>query len=375
MPILTRPRHPDRFDLFEVMHHGTHEKQMSNVFAWLLDADGSHNLLGKFVDIFLAEVNKDRPGRDPLKSERFTILQERNTADVGQPADIADIVMVGKQSCLVIENYKFSDGHHHQYENYLQFGLSHAAESTVVMLCELIDRDALKDGWEDAAVVTYSALVSQLIDVIDYDPEYRTKNPEQAVFIDQMYDHFSKGSNRVNDDATVDFVKELCLAGEVDALGSQRPEAAASDLGERLKQETIDLVAASRDLLYRCKWALIPFVENQLPAQLESLGVSDLYSSVYRRSKDWYTGSVSLKDDANNDVFHILFGHTAGVANRAEYFFDWVTQPVPDPDFSYIFLLDAEGKLTQSSVKIVDVLQGLADDDMRLAEEIVSITG
>ena len=26
------------FNVFEVMHHGLHEKQLSNVFRWLLDA-------------------------------------------------------------------------------------------------------------------------------------------------------------------------------------------------------------------------------------------------------------------------------------------------------------------------------------------------
>ena len=33
-----------RFNVFDVMHHGTHEKQLSNVFAWLLDPDGTHCL-------------------------------------------------------------------------------------------------------------------------------------------------------------------------------------------------------------------------------------------------------------------------------------------------------------------------------------------
>jgi hypothetical protein len=34
-PMLTnRPQR--RFNVFDVMHHGTHEKQLSNVFAWLL---------------------------------------------------------------------------------------------------------------------------------------------------------------------------------------------------------------------------------------------------------------------------------------------------------------------------------------------------
>jgi len=33
------------FNVFDVMHHGTHEKQVSNVFRWLLDAEGTHGLV------------------------------------------------------------------------------------------------------------------------------------------------------------------------------------------------------------------------------------------------------------------------------------------------------------------------------------------
>ena len=34
------------FNVFDVMHHGTHEKQLSNVFAWLLDDGGTHGVSG-----------------------------------------------------------------------------------------------------------------------------------------------------------------------------------------------------------------------------------------------------------------------------------------------------------------------------------------
>lgn len=45
------------FNVFDVMHHGTHEKQLSNVFAWLLDADGTHGVGHAFQSIFIDEVN------------------------------------------------------------------------------------------------------------------------------------------------------------------------------------------------------------------------------------------------------------------------------------------------------------------------------
>src|SRR5690625_3331430 len=33
-----------QFNLFNVLRHGTHEKQISNIFAWLLDPDETHEL-------------------------------------------------------------------------------------------------------------------------------------------------------------------------------------------------------------------------------------------------------------------------------------------------------------------------------------------
>ena len=40
------------FNVFDVMRHGTHEKQISNVLGWLLDADGSHRLGDLFQQVF-----------------------------------------------------------------------------------------------------------------------------------------------------------------------------------------------------------------------------------------------------------------------------------------------------------------------------------
>ena len=32
------------FNVFDVMRHGSHEKQISNVFGWLLDPEATHEL-------------------------------------------------------------------------------------------------------------------------------------------------------------------------------------------------------------------------------------------------------------------------------------------------------------------------------------------
>ncbi len=50
------------FNVFNVMHHGTHEKQISNVFRWLLEPEGSHHLGDTFLRIFIDELNERLAG-------------------------------------------------------------------------------------------------------------------------------------------------------------------------------------------------------------------------------------------------------------------------------------------------------------------------
>ncbi len=54
-----------RFNVFDVMHHGTHEKQISNVFGWLLDTEGSHQLGDTFLRIFIDEIT--RADAEPIR--------------------------------------------------------------------------------------------------------------------------------------------------------------------------------------------------------------------------------------------------------------------------------------------------------------------
>ena len=54
------------FNVFDVMHHGLHEKQISNVFRWLLDAGATHRMGDKFTRIFMDEVNRARPSEVPF---------------------------------------------------------------------------------------------------------------------------------------------------------------------------------------------------------------------------------------------------------------------------------------------------------------------
>ena len=146
LPILAR-RLERQFNVFTVMHHGTHEKQLSNVFAWLLDADETHQCGDAFLRIFLEEINR---GLDkPIAKGSFSVRQEVNTrsrahrgrhvppepaqdgSDTARPRrgrgeglvemgmDIADLVLEGRETVVVVENYYTSSGHGHSYDRYL----------------------------------------------------------------------------------------------------------------------------------------------------------------------------------------------------------------------------------------------------------------
>ncbi len=115
----------EQFNVFRVMHHGTHEKQLSNVFAWLLRVDGTHGFGDAFQRLFVEHVNRGLPlGSEPPTSG-YRVLQEVDTSghDALAPSrDIADIVLTSAQASVVVENFESSDGHGHDYHGYLAYG-------------------------------------------------------------------------------------------------------------------------------------------------------------------------------------------------------------------------------------------------------------
>lgn len=168
----------EQFNVFRVMHHGTHEKQLSNVFAWLLRAEATHHLGDLFQRILLLRVNKARPSGDQLPLSGFRVLQEVDTTISAEPGkDIADIVLLGDDTAVMIENFETSDGHGHDYESYRTYGSANERRSVVVMLCARRERQRLSMGWEDAVVVTYSEVLDDLRTHLDTDRGWREENP------------------------------------------------------------------------------------------------------------------------------------------------------------------------------------------------------
>ena len=104
LPTLCRRRVP-AFNVFDVMHHGTHEKQLSNVFGWLLDPEGTHRFGDRFQKIFIDAVNCHGPTGEHFEPGPYQVLQEVNTAPSGVSGDIADLVLESNSAVLVVENY------------------------------------------------------------------------------------------------------------------------------------------------------------------------------------------------------------------------------------------------------------------------------
>jgi hypothetical protein len=239
LPSLSRSL-AEQFNVFRVMHHGTHEKQVSNVFAWLLDAEASHGLGDVTQEIFLELVNTALPERTRLPSAGYRIAQEvatsgeEGTADDAS-ADIADIVLTRPDAAVVVENFGTSDGHGHDYWRYLAHGTAGGRPAVVVLLCQRREVHLQRDGWERAVVVTYAELLQGLRAHIAGNRRWQRHHPDQDSFIRQMLEHFVEGPAAMNHEDTIAFLTVMCETGESARFG-HRPRDVATN-------EFVDLVA------------------------------------------------------------------------------------------------------------------------------------
>ena len=363
------------FNVFDVMRHGTHEKQLSNAFAWLLDAEGSHGLGDLFQRIFIDSVDGSGAGGSELRSGRYKVRQEVDTSSGEDGQDIADLVLETDQDRLVIENYFTSDGHGHSYDGYLDYARRDGHRGAVVLLCRDEDSSRQTDGWEQAAVLTYGTLLAQLRDEIP--AGYQQQHPEASSFIDQMHRKFVTGRGRMDDHQLVDFVTAMCTSGEAGRYGDQSQDAAASKFGEDVAIHATEIYGDGRELLQRVKSRLKDYCERVLQSQLnESLGAS-FVRGVNIRYQGIYQWTINLQvDDDGEDIgegrLQIKFGPSAWKANEHDTAWRHTVDPAT-ADYSHLFLTRARFReVRQSAVTLQDVLHGLSADDRRLHDEIVA---
>jgi hypothetical protein len=378
LPVLSRSLEV-RFNVFDVMHHGTHEKQISNVFGWLLDTEGTHQLGDTFLRIFIDEVNKGLAGCEPFTPATYLVLQEVNTSDAGVGRDIADLVLENHEAVIVVENYFTSDGHGHNYKRYSKYSRRDDRRGAVVLLCADENSSLQTEGWEDASVVTYGRLLGRLRDGLEGDHQYQQKHQEVYSFIDQMHRKFVKGRGHVEDRKVLDFVTAMCATGEAGRYGWRPHDTVAERFANDVAEQARERFEEGRELLHRVKDRLRNFSAEVLQGQLnETLGegfvsgVSARYVGQYR-----WTVNFDVPDDGPDIGEHKLqlkFGPSAWYANEKAPTWEQKVDPRV-ADYSRLFLTRA-GKVKevrQSEVSLQEVLDGLESCDRRLHDEIVQL--
>lgn len=364
------------FNVFDVMHHGTHEKQLSNVFGWLLDVGGTHNLGDQFLRIFVDETNRTRPGHTPLPFEGLRVQQEVNTASDTGEVDIADLVLENNTARLVIENYFTSDGHGHSYATYLQYSRQGGRRGAVVLLCRDEDRNRLSQGWEDSHILTYRALIARLYAVVCDDVLYQQQNPDAYSFIHQMHRKFVRERSLVEDRDVLKFVTALSHTGEAARYGFLRQEKVAEQFASDIAVQARQRFVEGRELLQRLKALLRAFSEGPLKEQLNATldlaqvhKVSMTYAGIYQ----W---TINLEMDglpsaADQPLIQLKFGPTAWFANVQDEYWKYRVEP-EYVDYSKVFIARTDTRtLRQSSVSLQEILDGLESSDSRLHDEII----
>ena len=380
LPVLAK-KPQEGFNVFDVMRYGGHERQLSDVFAWLLDAGGTHKLGDSFLRVFIDEVNRGIPDEEaPVAYGAYGVRQEVNTAEAGAGGDIADLILEDEKTVLVVENYYTSSGHGHSYDGYLKFGEREDKRCVVVLLCATRNSAEQSEGWEQASVVTYSRLAQRLMNHVASDDHYKRDCAAQYSFIDQMHKRFVKG-RKMNDDALIDFIDAMCRTDEAGRYGLRPVEPAAVQFADELRQQAKAQFDESRELLQRAKAALKNYATEVLKGQVNEKLLHELgyeyITDVTARSQGMYEWTVNFfTTGVPEAVLQLKFGPTAWWANEKKYG-DWPgdaweeTVSVGQANYSQLFITRNRKAIRQSVVAVREVIEGLSPDDFRLRDEIV----
>lgn len=385
LPILGRSVEP-RFNVFDVMHHGTHEKQISNVFGWLLDTEGTHGLKERFVKIFVDAVAGTPPFHGGLPRDSYWVRQEVNTALPGEPADIADLVLASDETTIVIENYFTSDGHQHSYEGYLAFAKREQKRGVVVLLCRDVDRSRLVKRWDEAHVVTYRALIEAIWKDVAGDAAYQAAHPEAFAFIGHMYQKFVKGSGLMDDHDVLGFVTAFCAAGEAERYSRRDQGRQAELFADELASQVRERYGEGRELLQRLKNRLRAFAAGSLRDQLTgTLGAGAIrdvdagYQGIYQWSINMdVVDALGLAEGADREQatrVQLKFGPSAWFALEKDPAWERVAREA-EPDYDHLYLTlfrETTIAIRRSAVTLRDVLDGLQSDDRTLHDEIIAL--
>ena len=376
LPSLSRSL-TEQFNVFRVMHHGTHEKQMSNVFAWLLDSEARHELGELTQQIFLGLINATLPEEAHLPLVGYHITQEvATTSEAGSrddaAADIADIVLSRHDATVVVENFGTSDGHGHDYQRYLAHGSLGGRAAVVVLLCQRKEPHLLRDGWELAAVVTYAEILLELKTRIAAERRWRRDHSDQHSFIRQMFEHFVEGPSAMNLEDTIGFLTKMCETGESARYGHRPRDVATQEFVDLIAEHARRQLEDSRTVLATTKRRLREYSRSTLVGQVNAkIPHGPIERVVTRFVGQWeWTIELHRADEHRTVFFH--FGPTAVVELQR------VPNPLDNPDYSRLFVsLQGENgagisSIEQTDVPLLEVLEGLDSDDVRLRDAVLN---
>ena len=364
----------EQFNVFRVMRHGTHEKQLSNVFAWLLREDATHGLDDAFQRVFVDHVNRSLPPESALPRSGYRVLQEVDTS--GPDAlgkDIADIVLNGPQVSIVVENFEASDGHGHSYPGYLAYGAQGAKRSVVVLLCARRETHRQVDGWDQAVVVTYAELLEDLRALVTDDKSWRRRCPQQLFFLEQMFRHFLEGPAAMNIDDRIAFIRTMCETGEADRYGYRPQAVAAQEFANLVGQHALRQFEEGRSTLSELKGALRRYAQRTLMDQVNAALTRGRVVTVHARFVGTWEWCVTLERADSESVIFLEFGPTAAAENAR------APEPLHDPDYTKVFITrkatrqDSINHIAQTDVGLDEVLAGLSSDDVRLRDGVLEV--
>lgn len=370
IPLLARSL-AERFSVFRVMHHGTHEKQLSNVFAWLLRPGGTHELGDAFQGIFVGLVNQQLAPNLQLPTTGYDVAQEVDTSGADELGkDIADIVLTSPTASIVIENFGTSDGHGHDYFRYLNFGATRGRRSVVVLLCGRHERQLQTAGWEQSAVVTYGQLIEALATHVAGDAAWRRRHPQQDFFLKELVHHFVEEPAAVSVDDNIAFIKAMCETGESGRYAQRPQRAAAEEFGNLLARHAERQFEDGRRTLLDVKRALRAHADRTLIPQVNLLLPDDHITRARTRFVGQWEWCVELERPEGHTTIELQFGPTIVATLQAG------SASLPSPDFTKIFVTRSgfEGTPVQSEVSMAEVLNGLDVNDTRLRDAVAALT-
>lgn len=360
-----------QFNVFRVMRYGTHEKQLSDVFAWMLTPDETHELGDAFQRIFVEQVNEHLTDSKKLPVNGYRITQEVNTSQKHESGqDIADVVLTRAGASIVIENFYTSDGHGHDYSKYLAYSQLEDRHGVVVLFSATRDAHLMRHGWEHSVSLTYQEVLKPLADHLSKNRAWVSANPNQNFFINQLFEHFLEGPGTVNVDDQLAFIETMCATGESTRYGKRPTKAASEEFASVVALHARRQFDDGRQLLAEIKDRLYASVKGSVVTQLNAILVEGKITKVRRNWTGQWLWSVTLHRDGEHPDFFFQFGPSAVSQNAA------MPDPIASPDFSKIFVSsDTLQRTVQSDVSMKDLLEGLPAVDTRLRDSALELLG